>query len=481
MSHFNPGWLARSPSRRYKSQIEAILEAALDAVDPVNAVKRHMRVEGDALVVGEQRYDLGGGSGSGSESHGSGSGRPRRVFVVGAGKASGAMARAVEELLGDRVTAGVVNVKYGYTAETRRIELIEAGHPLPDENSIAGARRMAALLRTVTADDLVIGLISGGGSALLILPAEGITLADMEQFTDVLLRSGATINELNTVRKHLDLVKGGGLARLAFPATFVALVLSDVVGNPLDVIASGPTVPDTTTFAEAWAVLERYGIVDDVPRPIADRLRRGTAGQIPDTPKPGDPLFANVATLIVASNAVAAQAAVATAQALGYHALLLSTYIEGEAREVAKVAAAIAKEVVHSGRPLAPPACLVAGGETTVTVRGSGKGGRNQEVALAAALALDGWSNVAIVALATDGGDGPTDAAGALVDGTTVQRGRLQGLEARDFLDRNDAYPFLRAVGDLLITGPTNTNVNDLLFVFGFSNVPTASVRSPTG
>lgn len=464
MSRFNPDWLAASPSRQHKAEIEAILEAALDAVDPVNAVKQHLSLEGDTLVIGEQRYDL-----RAREAAGGGATPSRRIFVLGGGKAGGAMARAVEEVLGDRVAAGVVNVKYGYTAETRRIELVEAGHPLPDENSFTGTRRMATLLRTVTADDLVLCLISGGGSALMTLPAEGITLDDVQRLTDALLRRGATINEMNTVRKHLDLVKGGGLARLAYPAPLIALVLSDVVGSPLDVIASGPTVPDPTTFAEAWAVLERYDIADAVPRSIADRLRRGAAGEIRDTPKAGDPVFAGVFTLVVGSNEVAAQAAVARAGDLGFNALLLSTYVEGEAREVGKVAAAIAKEVARSGRPLAPPACIVAGGETTVTVRGSGKGGRNQELALAAALALEGWPNVAIVTLATDGGDGPTDAAGALADGTTVERGRQRGLEARAFLERNDAYPFLRAVGDLLITGPTNTNVNDLVFIFGFS------------
>lgn len=468
MSRFNADWLAKSPTLSHKPEMKAILEAALAAVDPVTAVKRHLRAEGDTLIVGDRRYDLRGRGGATAQSAAARADWPRRVFVVGAGKASGAMARAVEELVGDRVTAGVVNVKYGYTVETRRVELIEAGHPLPDENGVTGTRRIVDLLQRATADDLVICLISGGGSALLTLPADEITLADMQRLTEALLRSGATINEMNAVRKHLDLVKGGGLARLASPAPLVALVLSDVVGNPLDVIASGPTVPDSTTFADAWSVLERRGIVAATPRPIADRLRRGAAGQIPDTPKAGDPVFANVSTQIVASNEIAAQAAVAKARDLGFNALLLSTYVEGEAREVARVAAAIAKEITHSAQPLAPPACVVAGGETTVTVRGPGKGGRNQELALAAALALEGWPNVAIMTLATDGGDGPTDAAGALVDGTTVRRGRDLGLEARAHLERNDAYPFLRATGDLLITGPTNTNVNDLLFIFGF-------------
>ena len=295
----------------------------------------------------------------------------------------------------------------------------------------------------------------------------GVTLADIQALTHVLLRSGAPIQAINTLRKHLSQVKGGGLARLAHPATVIALILSDVVGSPLDVIASGPTVPDPTTFADALAALARYGIADEVPPAIRRHLEAGAAGRIPDTPKAGDPVLARVHNVIVADNALAAQAAAERARALGFETLL-STFVEGEAREVARVVAALAKEVVTYRRPVAPPACLVLGGETTVTLRGDGMGGRNQELALAAALELAGWGDVMVAALATDGTDGPTDAAGGLIDGTTVARGEALGLSASAALAANDAYPYLDRVGDLLMTGPTNTNVNDLTLIFVF-------------
>jgi glycerate 2-kinase len=270
---------------------------------------------------------------------------------------------------------------------------------------------MASLLGQATGHDLVLAVISGGGSALMTLPAPGLTLADLQQTTDLLLRCGATIVELNTVRKHLSQFKGGGLARLAGPAPVISLILSDVVGDPLDTIASGPTTPDRTTFADAWAVLERHGLTRRAPRPVLDRFQAGHDGQLPDTPKPGEALFDKVHNVIVGSNRLAAEAAVGTARTLGLNALLLSTFVEGEARQVARVAAALAKELVYSGQPVPPPACLVWGGETTVTVRGPGLGGRNQELALAAALVMEGLPNVMLVALGTDGTDGPTDAA----------------------------------------------------------------------
>lgn len=430
-----------------------VLAAALDAVDPAEAVRRALRLDGDVLWAGGVPIDLG---------------RYRRVLVIGGGKASASMTRAVEMILGERITAGVVNVKYGYTAPTARVEVREAGHPVPDAAGVAGTRAMLELLRDAGPDDLVLCLISGGGSALMTLPVEGVSLEDMQALTGALLRSGAPIQAINSVRKHLSQVQGGQLARLAYPATMVTLILSDVVGSPLDVIASGPTVPDTSTFADALDVIERYRIVDGVPPSIRHHLARGKAGEVPDTPKPGDPVLARVHNVIVADNARAAQAAAEHAEVLGLHTLLLSTYVEGEAREVAKVVAALAKEIAAYGRPVSCPACLILGGETTVTVRGQGRGGRNQELALAAALAIEGLDGLLIASLATDGTDGPTDAAGGLVDGTTVARGAALGLSARAALDGNDAYPYLERVGDLLVTGPTNTNVNDLIGVFVF-------------
>ena len=300
----------------------------------------------------------------------------------------------------------------------------------------------------------------------MLLPAEGVSLADMQRTTDLLLRGGATINELNTIRKHLELAKGGGLARLAAPSDVLALVLSDVVGNPLDVIASGPTVPDTSTFADACAIVDRFGIMNQLPEHIAGRLKAGRAGEIADTPKPGDPLFDRVQTLVVASNELAAEAGARQAEAEGLTSLVLSTYVEGEAREIGKVAAALAREELARGGPVTRPCCLVLGGETTVQVRGSGLGGRNQELALSASLKIAGLDDVIVAALATDGNDGPNDATGALVDGSTVARARALGLDPDHYLATNDSYHFFEPLGDLLITGPTNTNVNDLLFVF---------------
>jgi hydroxypyruvate reductase len=289
----------------------------------------------------------------------------------------------------------------------------------------------------------------------------------MQALTGVLLKSGATINQLNAIRKHLSQVKGGQLARLAAPATLIGLLLSDVVGSPLDVIGSGPTVPDTSTFQAVWEIIEGLGLIaaGQVPPAILKHLKRGLGGEIPETPKPGDPLFERVQNVIVGDNRVAALAALHKAHALGFTPLLLSTFIEGEAREVARVLVGIARETLASGWPVARPACLLAGGETTVTVGGAGLGGRNQELALAAALALEGLDDVMIVPLATDGSDGPTDAAGAFAEGDTVALARQKGLDPADFLRRNDAYHFFEATGGLLKTGPTNTNVNDLTLI----------------
>lgn len=431
----------------------SILQAGLRAVDPAEAVRRVLKLDGLSLRVGDRQYDLA---------------RFRRIVVVGAGKASGPMARAVEEALGGHVSAGQVNVKYGYLDRTTRIRLCEAGHPLPDENGLQGTAAIVELVRAAGAEDLVLCLISGGGSALMMLPCAGITLADTQRLTEALLRSGATINQINTIRKHIEQVKGGRLAQLAAPAQVVSLVLSDVVGNPLDFIASGPAVPDTTTFAEALDVLREFDLLERVPESVVAHLRRGEQGKVPETPKPGDSLFERVHTLVIGSNDIAAEAALADARRLGFQTLLLTTFLEGEAREVAKVVAAIAKELVDRCQPLAPPACVALGGETTVTVRGSGKGGRNQELALAAALAIEGLPRTLIVAAATDGSDGPTDAAGGMVDGSTAARARQRGLDPKQALAENDSYHLLEQVDDLLVTGPTNTNVNDLLFVFSF-------------
>jgi glycerate 2-kinase len=486
---------SESQARRIAAEVMA---AALSAVDPAQAVQRHVQRDGDRLQVAGRTYDLA---------------HHRRIYVVGAGKAGAPMAAALAGLLGDRLTAGIVNVKQGHTATERvwqmafgsggdeahnlssppispssprfgkrrgkgggerfdsihsAITLVEAGHPVPDEAGRAGAEEIKALLTGLRPDDLVFCLLSGGGSALLPLPAGGITLADKQALTGALLRSGATINEINTVRKHCSQVKGGQLARWVQPASLVCLILSDVVGSPLDVIASGPTVPDTSTFADAWAVLKRYGLEQSAPPAIIAHLQRGLAGEIQETPKAGDPAFARTQNVLIGDNAQAAAAGVARARALGLRAEMVTTWLEGEAREVGRVAAALAKGLLRDEAPLARPACWVLGGETTVTLRGQGRGGRNQEMALAAALALAGWEGALVAALATDGNDGPTDAAGAIATGSTIARGRAAGLDALASLAANDSYRYFSALGDLIITGPTNTNVNDLLFVFAF-------------
>ena len=433
--------------------LENVLGEALQAVEPGAAVRRFVRRDGDALVVDGQHYPLAG----------------RRLIVVGAGKASAPMAAALEDIIGEAAPiSGSVTVRYGHAVATRHIQIREAGHPMPDAAGVAGAQAIVELLGGATERDLVMCVLSGGGSALLTLPAEGIGLEDLQQTTDALLRCGATINEINVVRKHLDVVKGGGLARLAAPAQLITLVLSDVVGNPLDIIASGPAVPDTSTFADATAVLDRYDLWGAVAPTVANRLRAALEGRIPDTPKPGDPIFANSVAVLVGSNLLACEAAASAANSLGFNTLILTTFVEGEAREAGRVLAGILREVDASGHPLQRPCCIVAGGETTVTVRGEGLGGRNQELALAAAFTLRGVPDVLLASIGTDGSDGPTDAAGAGVDGSTLERAAALGLDPSRALAANDSYRLFDRLGDLIKTGPTNTNVNDVYLLFAF-------------
>ena len=447
------GAVSRSGAPLRREHLEAIRVAALAAVEPSRAVGRSLALDGDVLRAGDATLPLPDGS---------------SVRVVAAGKAAGAMTGAAAALLGERLERGVLVTKTGHLAGRSlppSVATFEAGHPVPDETGRAGVAAVEALLAGRRKGDVVLALLSGGASALLADPAEPLTLADLQETTGLLLRSGATIVELNAVRKHLSRLKGGQLARLAAPATVVALVLSDVVGDPLDVIASGPTAPDPTTFADAWSVVERRGLADALPAAVRARLHDGAEGRLPDTPKPGDPLFGRVHNVFVGSNRLAAVAAVEAARGLGYAALLLSTFVEGEAREVARVVAALGRGVLAHGDPLPPPACLVLGGETTVTVRGNGRGGRNQELALAAALALEGVDGVSVMALATDGSDGPTDSSGAIVDGATAAAIRAAGLDPAAALAANDAGPALEAAGAQLKTGPTGTNVNDLTVV----------------
>ncbi len=432
---------------RLRQHAKDIFYAGLQAVDPVKAIKHYVHLEGNILHVGETSYNI--------ETY-------RHIYVVGGGKAGASMSKALEDILGDRITQGIVNVKYEHVVPTTRVIIHEAGHPVPDEAGVAGTHRMIQLVESSTEADLIICLISGGGSALLPAPAEGITLQQKQDVTKLLLRCGATINEINTIRKHISAIKGGQLARIAYPSTLVTLILSDVIGDPLDVIASGPTVPDSQTFSDCMNILKKYELVDKIPRPILNRIRQGMDEKIPDTPKEGDPVFERTQNLVIASNTLAAHTAARKAREFHYNTMILSTFVEGETKDVARVHTAIIKEILYSGNPLPRPACIITGGETTVTIHGKGLGGRNQEFVLAAADDIDGLDNVVILSAGTDGTDGPTDAAGAIADGLTIHRAREKRLDPIEYLKNNDSYHFFEPLDDLVKTGPTNTNVMDL-------------------
>jgi hydroxypyruvate reductase len=386
----------------------------------------------------------------------------KRIYLIGAGKASASMAQAVEKVFGDRISKGVIATKYGYVLPLERTEIIEAGHPIPDQMGLEGAKKIRILLKATGPEDLVIFLLSGGGSALLPLPVDGITLPEKQQVTQYLLDCGADIQEINTVRKHISQIKGGWLAGWAYPSTVIGFILSDVIGDHLDVIGSGPTVPDISTFKEAWEILRKYDLTDRIAPSVQRHLTLGKEGRAKETPKPGDPIFEKVSNVLIGSNILALRAAKKEASSFGLHALILSSSIAGDTREAARFHSAIAKEVILSGSPLPKPACIISGGETTVTIKGHGLGGRNQEFALAGALELSGFEKIVLLSGGTDGTDGPTDAAGAIADHTTVERARAMGLNPKAHLENNDSYSFFQRLGDLLITGPTHTNVMDI-------------------
>jgi glycerate 2-kinase len=427
-----------------------IFRAGLQAVAPGAAIKTFCQLDEDILIVDGQNYDLN---------------KYTSVYIIGAGKAGASMAKAVEDILGDRISAGLITVKYDHLEDLQRVKIQEAGHPVPDQNGLDGAQAIYQLASSADADTLVICLISGGGSALLPLPVDGITLEDKQQTTRVLLACGATIHEINAVRKHLSLIKGGGLAKAVYPATLITLILSDVVGDDLDSIASGPCVPDSKTFADCKAIFKKYSIETEIPPSVLEYIESGIAGKVPETPKAGQELFKKTQNVIVASNFVALLKAKEKADELGYNTLLLSSMLEGETRDVAANHIAIAREVQLHGYPLQEPACILSGGETTVKIQGSGKGGRNQEFALAAAIRMAGMNNITVLSAGTDGTDGPTDAAGAIADDTTLQRSMEAGLIPQQYLDNNDSYNFFDRLNDLYKTGPTNTNVMDLRIV----------------
>ena len=433
-----------------RAHAQEMFDAAIQAVDAEQCVRRFVKLDGETLRIGDETYDLA---------------QYDRLLIVGMGKASPQMGVALEDILGERISDGLINTKYEHSEPLKHIEVVECGHPVPDEAGVEGASRILDLLDGADEKTLVICAISGGGSALTPAPVEGVSLADKQETTRLLLECGANIVELNAIRKHLSRIKGGGMARVAFPATVVAMMLSDVIGDPMDVIASGPTVPDTSTFQTCMDILDKYDLVDQVPEAVRARFEAGLKGDIDDTPKPGDDALSRVQNLVVGSNGLAVSAAAEKAKELGYNTLVLSTRVEGEAKEVAYVYAGIAKEIVGSGQPIQAPACVISGGETTVLVRGDGKGGRNQELALSAAIQLAGWGDVVILSGGTDGTDGPTDAAGAVADGETIARATDKGISALAHLKNNDAYHFFKPLDDLIMTGATGTNVADVAFV----------------
>ena len=422
-----------------------IARAGIVAVDPERLVASAIAGDSNALRVGDWSSpwaDI------------------ERVFVVGAGKATAAMVRAAESELGDRISSGIAITKDGHAAPTRHVAMRLASHPIPDERGVAATVEMLDALADLVERDVVIVLLSGGGSALLVAPAPGITLLDKQETTGALLACGATIDEVNSVRKRLSRVKGGQLARACQPAHVVTLALSDVIGDPPDVIASGPTAPDTSTFASALAVVDRYEMRDRIPASAMERLERGVHGEIAETPDAADSAFAHSSLRVIGSNSTALDAAATEARAQGYDARIMTSSLCGEARDVATAVSSLAEEA----RGRSAPTALIFGGETTVTLGDHpGRGGRNQELAISAALSIAGSDDIVLMSIGTDGTDGPTDAAGGIVDGATVARAEALGLSAADHLTRHDAYPLLERTGDLIRTGPTGTNVMDIV------------------
>jgi hydroxypyruvate reductase len=440
----------RGSRTRLRRAAREILGEALRAADPSRLVEKHLRVRRGVLEAAGLRFAAGRG----------------RVLLVAAGKAAVPMARAAERALGPWLSGGVA-VTSVEAPDLERVLVRSASHPVPDSRGLAAAREIEDLVSELGRDDLLIVLLSGGASALLPAPAEGLTLDDKQCTTSGLLRGGATIHELNSVRKHLSRLKGGGLARAAAPARVLTLVLSDVVGDDLSTIASGPTVPDPTTHADALAVLAHRGLLGEVPRAVRAHLEAGARGEVPETPKPGERIFRRVATQVIGSTRLSVAAAAREARRQGLRPIVLTTRLEGEAREAARVLVAILREAVETAHPSARPVCLLAGGETTVTVVGSGQGGRNQEMAVSAAEALAGFPAPAVVAsFGTDGIDGMSDAAGGVVDDRTTTRAAALGLAPpRAFLAANDTRNFLGPLGDLIVTGPTGTNVCDVVLL----------------
>lgn len=438
-----------------QDDLKKIYTAAIEAVSPLEAIKRHVKIEGNILKLFDKDKEIKSFNLD----------KFKRILVVGAGKATSAMAKAIEEILGNRISSGCICVKYEHVAVLKKIEQIEASHPIPDNEGMRGAEKIYNIIKGADENDLIISLISGGGSALMPLPQSSIKLKDKQKTTDMLIKSGATIHEINSVRKHLSRLKGGNMARAAYPASVINLMISDVVGDNMDVIASGPFVPDSSDFNSALNVLHKYGLKKSIPLPVGIYLEEGAAGTHPENPGPDDHIFSRITNIIIASNFLALKAARKQAEALGYNSIILSSLIEGDTADAAEWHCRIAMEIDSTGNPLPRPACIISGGETTVKVRGSGKGGRNMEFAMHAAKGIAGLDKMLIASIGTDGNDGPTDAAGAFSTGDTLNRIKDLSLNINSFIIDNNSYELFSVLGDLIITGPTNTNVMDMRII----------------
>jgi len=427
----------------------SLFHTGIKAASPYNLIPNNMLLEENILTIsdinGESRsFDLN---------------NYNRITVIGAGKASKSMAYAVEKILDGKIDEGLVVTKKNFRSELKRIRVLETSHPLPGKSGIEASKKIVKICKNAKENDLIINLISGGASSLLPYPTDNITLEDKIKTTVILLNVGATIQELNTVRKHISAIKGGQLVRHIYPATIINLIISDVIGDQLDVIGSGITAPDPTTFEDSWNVVIKYKLENKIPHSVKNYLRDGIKGKVPETPKPGNPIFKNVYNLIIGNNELALSAIKIAAEDKGYNAKIISSTLEGEAKDTGKFMAQIAKEY---SLPDEKPVCLIFGGETTVTVKGNGKGGRNQELCLSTAIEIDGIKNITFLSGGTDGNDGQTEAAGAICNGRTIERAKELGLDAMKYLNNNDSYTFFNKLDDLIITGPTNTNVMDV-------------------
>jgi hydroxypyruvate reductase len=441
----------------WEKDINFIINQSLLSVNPYKCVAEKIDIRRDDLFILGKKIDLS---------------KINDIYVIGVGKAVIPMAKAVIDKIGNRITSGLLISKHqidkGKIGFGEKIQIFFGGHPIPNRQSIESTEKLITFLEKVNENDLIINLISGGGSALMVSPYEGITLDDIKLLTNILLRSGATIQEMNTIRKHIDKIKGGGLARMTYPTRMETLILSDVLGDQISMIASGPTSMDETTYMDAWGIIYKYNIKNEIPKSIKNHFEKGVRGEVQETVKSGDEVMNKITNTIIGSLATAITSAEKAAKEIGYNTVILSTNLIGEAREVGKVFGSILTNMVENDYLLKRPACVIAGGETTVTILGNGKGGRNQELALGAVEQIDNLRDCCLISIATDGEDGPTDAAGAFVTGRTRSRAIEKGLDYEQYLADNDAYNFFKIIGNLVKIGSTGTNVNDLLFLFAF-------------